>query len=200
MNLRDRIWKLFDKHKVAWLRPRPGAVKNHKAHYEYNGPVIKMSQRYLTPELEGEFKKQTAAMRAAGVLVPSKSPFASVPVFAPKKDGGWRLCLDFRQVNKHIKPDRYPIPSLWQSILRAAHHNVYCGLDINWGFWSLPLDDESREITAILTPEGLMEFTVAPFRDPQQPSRVSTHDGFRLRSHRQPAEVHRRPRTSYNDV
>ncbi len=97
------------------------------------------------------------------ILVPSKSPFASVPVFAKKKDGGWRLCLDYREVNKHIKPDRYPIPRLWDCVQKAAHHNIYCCLDVNWGFWSLPLDDESREITAILTPFGLMEFTVTPF-------------------------------------
>ena len=84
-HLRDRIWQLFDKYKVAWLRPRPGAVKGHKAHYEYDGPIIKLQQRYLAPELEEEFKKQTSAMRSSGVLEPSKSPFASVPVFAPKK-------------------------------------------------------------------------------------------------------------------
>ena len=162
-DLQQRVWELFAKHKDVWLRPRPGAVKGHKARYHYEGPVIKQRQRYLAPELEGEFRKQTAAMIEAGVLEPSKSSFASVPVFVSKKDGGWRLCLDYRQVNKHIKPDRYPIPRLWDCVLKAAHHNFYCTLDINWGFWSLPLEDESKEITAILTPYGLMQFTVAPF-------------------------------------
>ena len=161
--LQQQVWELFAKYKNTWLRPRPGAVKGHKARYQYNGPAIKQRQRYLAPELEGEFRKQTSAMIESGVLEPSKSSFASVPVFAPKKDGGWRLCLDYRQVNKFIKPDRYPIPRLWDCIIKAAHHNVYCTLDINWGFWSLPLEEDSKEITAILTPSGLMQFTVAPF-------------------------------------
>ena len=161
--LQQQVWALFDEFKETWVRPRPGAVKHHKAHYEYDGPIVKQQQRYLAPDLEEEFKKQTLAMIKSGVLVPSKSPFASCPVFASKKDGGWRLCLDFREVNKGIKPDRHPIPLLWAIILKAAHHLIYCCLDINWGFWSLPLDDLSREITAILTPYGLMEFTVAPF-------------------------------------
>ena len=162
-DLQTKVWELFAEFKDVWLRPRPGAVKHHVAHYDYDGPVIKQQQRYLAPDLEEEFRKQSKAMIDSGVLEPSKSPFASVPVFAKKKDGGWRLCLDYREVNKHIKPDRYPIPRLWDCVQKAAHHNVYCCLDVNWGFWSLPLDKESREITAILTPFGLMQFTVTPF-------------------------------------
>ena len=161
--VRHNVWSIFSEYKECWLRPRPGAVKHHKAHYEYKGPVIKQTQRYMAPDLEEEFKRQTLAMSKSGVLVDSKSPFASVPVFTKKKDGGWRLCLDYREVNKHITPDRYPIPRLWDCVNRAAHHNLYCCLDVNWGFWSLPLDEESRMITAILTPYGLKEFTVTPF-------------------------------------
>ena len=159
----QKVWELFAKFKDVWLRPRPGAAKNHKAVYRYNGPPIKQRQRYLAPELREEFIKQTKAMIESGVLEPSKSSFASQPVFASKKDGGWRLCLDYRAVNKNIKPDRYPIPRLWDCILTAAHHNYYCALDVNWGFWSLPLSKESREVTAIMTPNGLYQFTVAPF-------------------------------------
>ena len=161
--LQQQVWELFAEFKDIWLRPRPGAATNHVAHYDYDGPVVKQQQRHLAPDLEEEFKRQTKAMIESQVLEDSKSPFASAPVFTKKKDGGWRLCLDYREVNKHIKPDRYPIPRLWDCVLKAAHHNFYCCLDVNWGFWSLPLDAESREITAILTPYGLKQFTVTPF-------------------------------------
>ena len=62
-----------------------------------------------------------------------------------------------------MKPDAYPIPLLWDMVQQAAHHRWYICLDINWGFWSLPLHPDSRQYTAIITPRhGLLEFTVVP--------------------------------------
>lgn len=160
---KEESWSLFKEFEDIWLRPKPGAAVGHKAQFKVSGPPTKQKMRHLTPELEREYRKQTDAMIKAGILEPSKSSWCSVPVFAKKKDGGWRLCLDYRHVNRRMKADRYPLPRLWDLVHKAAHHKWYAVLDVNWGFWSLPLHPDSRECTAILTPDGLMQFTVCPF-------------------------------------
>lgn len=109
-------------------------------------------------------------MLEAGVLQPSKSAWGAVPVFVKKKDGGWRLCLDFRRLNKQMVSDRYPLPLLWQQIQKAAGYKYYVTLDLNWGFWNLPLAPESRHYTALMTHKGLFEFTVLPFGIKNSPS------------------------------
>lgn len=69
-----------------------------------------------------------------------------------------------------MKADAYPLPLLWDQLLQAAHHKYYICLDLNWGFWNLPLHPDSREYTALMTHKGCFEFTVLPFGIKNSPS------------------------------
>lgn len=60
----------------------------------------------LRKELEDELNK----LLDTGCIEQSTSPYASGLVLVWKKDGSLRVCVDYRQVNKHIVPDSYPIP------------------------------------------------------------------------------------------
>ena len=163
INLADKVWNVFSEFKDIWVRPKAAGATGFSAKFVVDGPPIKSKLRYLTPELTEEMNKQLDAMLEAKVIQPSKSPWGAVPVFVKKKDGGWRFCLDYRKLNKQMKSDRYPIPLLWQMVQEAAHHRWYVCLDLNWGYWNLPLDPSSREYTGLLTPRGLFEFVVLPF-------------------------------------
>jgi predicted aspartyl protease len=117
------VLKIFLEHKEVWLKPKVGGATKALAKLVVEGRPVREKLRILTPELKEELEKQLEAMLEAGVIQPSRSPWGSVPVFARKKDGGWRLCLDYRRVNKQIKSDGYPVPLLWEQIIQAAHHN-----------------------------------------------------------------------------
>ena len=71
--------------------------------------------------------------------------------------------MDFRLVNKRIVADSYPLPLLWDNLQLAAHHEYYITLDLNNGFWNLPLAEASKPITALITHLGQFEFNVLPF-------------------------------------
>ena len=73
------------------------------------------------------------------------------------------VCLDYRQVNKRMTPDAYPLPLVWENLQIAAHHRYYSCLDCQWGFWNVPLEEESKPFTAIVTHKGTFEFNVIPF-------------------------------------
>ena len=160
---RIEVTELFLKYIDVWGEPRSGKMKCPPANFTVKGNPIRMRQRPLAPELVKEFKKQVDDMLAKGVLVSSKSEWCSVPVFVKKKDGGWRMALDYRRLNNQMVFDSYPLPNLWDMLQSLIGYEMYTCLDANWGFWNLPVGEESRKYTAITTPWGLYEFTVLPF-------------------------------------
>ena len=159
----NEVWEIFRQHQACWLRPRSGQVKTLKATFEVKGPPIKSKMRPLATPLRMELEKQIEAMLQKGVIRPSDSPWGSVPVFVKKKTGEWRMCLDYRPINKRMKSDAYPLPLLWDNLRLAAHHRWYTCLDCTWGFWNIPLEEEAKAYTAFITHKGMFEFEVLPF-------------------------------------
>ncbi|EZG79509.1 putative polyprotein, partial [Gregarina niphandrodes] len=51
------------------------------------------------------------------------------PVFVKKKTGEWKVCIDYREVNKCLALDAYSIPNLWEQVQQAAGHKYYTCLD-----------------------------------------------------------------------
>src|SRR5688572_30739380 len=57
-------------------------------------------------------RKEIEELQKAGVIVPSRSPYASAPVIVQKKDGSWRFAIDYRDVNKNADDFLYPLPKI----------------------------------------------------------------------------------------
>ncbi len=63
-----------------------------------------------------------------------------------KPDGSKRMCLDYRQVNKHLATDIYPLPRLEELVDQAAGHQYYVTLDMREAYFQLILDEDSRDL------------------------------------------------------
>lgn len=161
--VKSEVWRMLVHFQKCWVRPRSGQVKCWKASFTVQGSPIKHKLKHLPPELENVLEEQLESMLSKEVLRPSKSPWGARPVFARKQDNSWRLCLDYRDLNKRMVTDGYPIPLLWPQLQKAAGHRWYCKLDCNWGFWNVPLEEESKPYTALITHKGTFEFNVLPF-------------------------------------
>jgi hypothetical protein len=66
----------------------------------------------LSPAEMDELKKQLALLLEKGLVRPSVSPWGAPVLFAPQKNGGLRMCLDYRAFNKLTVKNRYPIPRI----------------------------------------------------------------------------------------
>ncbi|KAG7468788.1 Transposon Ty3-I Gag-Pol poly [Solea senegalensis] len=102
-------------------------------------------------------------MLEAGIIEPSDSPWASGVVMVPKKTGGWRLCADYRPLNKVTIKDSYPLPRIDESLDLISGSVWFSSLDLRSGYYQVPLAPESRPKTAFCTGRGLWQFKVMCF-------------------------------------
>lgn len=84
-------------------------------------------------------------------------------VVVPKKDKTYRVCVDYRAINKKIVKDRYPLPNIEEQIDALQGATVFSTLDLANGFFHVPVAKESRKYTSFITLNGQYEFLRAPF-------------------------------------
>ena len=98
-----------------------------------------------------------------GVIKRSSSEFASPIVLVEKSDGSTRLCVDYRKINKVVVRDRYPMPLIDDVLDALRGAKVFTTLDLENGFFHVPVEEGSRKYTSFVVPDGQYEFLKAPF-------------------------------------
>ena len=86
------------------------------------------------------------------------TPWVSPLVVAPKSSGEIRVCVDMRQVNTAVIRERYPIPTIEESLQDLNRDAVFSKLDLKWGYHQIELDEKSRELTTFTTHGGLYRY------------------------------------------
>ena len=79
-------------------------------------------------------------------------------VVAYKRSGDVRLCADLREVNKAILIDKYPLPHIQELIAELRGSTVFSTLDLTSAYHQLLLHEDSRDLTAFITQDGLFRF------------------------------------------
>ena len=143
----------------------PPIRKGHefKIDLEDDTPPVHRPIYKLSPlELE-ETRKQIEYMLEHGFIRPSESPYGAPVLFAPKKDGGLRFCIDYRWLNKKTVKNRYPLPLPEEMFDRLGGATVFSKIDLKSGYWQMPIRPGDIQKTAFKTRWGLYEYLVMPF-------------------------------------
>lgn len=120
---------------------------------DYRRPLAEVQ---IIDELVEEYLKK-------GVIQPSDSPWSSPVVLINKPDGSKRFCVDYRNLNKVIIQDKYPIPRIAELLDKLSGNLYFTTMDLKSGYWHIPVAEEHREKTAFLANGSLYEFKVLPF-------------------------------------
>ncbi|XP_014613889.1 PREDICTED: uncharacterized protein LOC106792185 [Polistes canadensis] len=98
-----------------------------------------------------------------GIIRYSNSPWRSPVVMVPKKDGSFRLCVDYRRLNDITIRDAYPMPRTDEFFDALKGAKIFSKLDAKSGYHQIDMHPEDIEKTAFGCKEGLFEFVKMPF-------------------------------------
>lgn len=125
-------------------------------------------RNYRTPHVhKEEIQRQVKSLLDNDLIEPCASNFNSPLILVPKKstDGSrkWRMCLDFRSVNRKLIADKFPLPRIDDILDNLGRSVVFSVMDLFNGFHQVPLDESSRDVTAFSTDQGSFRWKVLPF-------------------------------------
>lgn len=125
---------------------------------------LSTARRVPIPLLD-KVKEELARMERCGVIEAIDDPtdWCAGMVTVMKKSGAVRICTDFKKLNLAVKRERYVIPTLEDLLRKLDGSAVFSKLDATSGFWQLPLDPATAQLTTFITPFGRYFYHRLPF-------------------------------------
>lgn len=127
-----------------------------------DSPPIKQHPYRVNPDKRRRLKQQVEYMMQHNIAEPSNSAWSS-PCLLVKTNGEDRFCTDFRKINGVTKPDCYPLPRMEDCVDHVGGARFVTKLDLLKGYWQVPLTERAKEISAFVTPDDFLQYTVMPF-------------------------------------
>uniref|UniRef100_A0A2N9FBS8 Uncharacterized protein n=1 Tax=Fagus sylvatica TaxID=28930 RepID=A0A2N9FBS8_FAGSY len=147
-------WDIF-----AWsVYDAPGVSPDLACHSLNIGPEhrpIVQKRRKLAPERATIVLEETERLLASGVIREVQYLiWLSNTVLVKKKNGKWKVCIDFTDLNKACPKDPFPLPRIDQLVDSALGHARLSFLDAFQGYHQIPMNAADQEKTAFITPRG----------------------------------------------
>ncbi|GJY66641.1 putative reverse transcriptase domain-containing protein [Tanacetum coccineum] len=125
-------------------------------------PVARAPYRLAPSEMK-ELSEQLQELSDKGFIRPSSSPWGAPVLFVKKKDGSFRMCIDYRELNKLTVKNRYPLPRIDDLFDQLQGSSIYSKIDLRSGYHQLRVREQDIPKTAFQTRYGHYEFQVMPF-------------------------------------
>ncbi|GKF25512.1 putative reverse transcriptase domain-containing protein, partial [Tanacetum coccineum] len=128
-------------------------------------PVAKSAYRLAPSELE-ELSGQLKELQAKGFIRPCSSPWGAPMLFVKKNDGSFRMCIDYKELNKLTVKNRYPcypLPRIDDLFDQLQGSQFFSKIDLRFGYHQLRVHEDDIPKTVFRTCYGHFKFIVMPF-------------------------------------
>ncbi|KAK1647094.1 hypothetical protein QYE76_064899 [Lolium multiflorum] len=184
----ERLLEILKKHRGAIgytlddLKGISPSICQHAINMEEDAKPVVEHQRRLIPKMKEVVRNEVLKLLEAGIIYPiADSRWVSPVHCVPKKGGmtvvpndndelipqrivvGYRMCIDFRKVNKVTKKDHYPLPFIDQMLERLSKNTHFCFLDGYSGFSQIAVKAKDQEKTTFTCPYGTYAYRRMPF-------------------------------------
>ena len=111
---------------------------------------------------EKQCKKIVEDLEDAKLIEPTHSYWAAPSILVKRKDGSYRIVVDYRDLNKQIEKTSWPLPRINEVIDSLDGNCHFSNIDLTSGYFQTALDEESQKVTAFVTPMGLYKWKRLP--------------------------------------
>ncbi|KAJ9538127.1 hypothetical protein OSB04_030860 [Centaurea solstitialis] len=125
-------------------------------------PIAKTPYRLAPAEMK-EMMIPLQELLDKRFIRPSASPWGAPVLFVKKKDGSFRMCIDYRELNKVTIKNKYPLPRIDDLFDQLQGASYFSKIDLRSGYHQLKVSEEDVPKTAFRTRYGHYEFLVMPF-------------------------------------
>uniref|UniRef100_A0A1A8NMF2 ribonuclease H n=1 Tax=Nothobranchius rachovii TaxID=451742 RepID=A0A1A8NMF2_9TELE len=142
--------------------PTQTTVLAHHVEVSEAKPIRQHPYR-ASPEKRRLMKEETEYLLKNGFAIPSWSPWSSPCLVERKPDGTARFITDYRKLNAVTISDSYPLPRIDDCVDSVGPSRFVTKLDLLKGYWQVPLTEEASLMSAFVTPDAFLQYTVLPF-------------------------------------
>ena len=173
-NLREPLWTELitclkkNLNTFAWgVEDMPGIDINitcHELNIDPTFKPVKQKRRKLGPECASAVNDEVEKLLKFGSITEVRYPdWLANPVVVKKKNGKWRVCVDFTDLNKACPKDSFPLPHIDRLVEATAGNELLSFMDAFSGYNQIMMNADDREKTAFITDRGTYCYKVMPF-------------------------------------
>ena len=121
------------------------------------------SPHRMAPAKMAELKKQLEELLDKGFIRPNVSPWGAPVLLVKKKDGSFRMCIDYRALNRVTVKNKYPLPRIDELLDQLKGAKWFSKIDLASGYHQIPIEPNDVRKTAFRTRYGHYEFVVMTY-------------------------------------
>ena len=136
----------------------------HKVQVDPLYQPVRQKRRKFAPERDAIINDEVKSLLGVGFIREVQYPewLANV-VVVKKKNGKWRVCIDFTDLNKSCPKDPFPLPHIDKLVDATAGHQLMSFMDAFSGYNQILMHPEDQEKTSFMTSRGIYCYKVMPF-------------------------------------
>ncbi|GJV79493.1 reverse transcriptase domain-containing protein, partial [Tanacetum coccineum] len=152
----------------AWKPADMTGVSRHIAEHRLNVregcSPIRQKKRGQTPERNKAIQEEMEKLVDVDIMKEVHyHSWLSNPVMVKKHDDSWRMCVDFKDLNKACPKDGYPLPEIDWKVESLCGYSFKCFLDVYKGYHQIKMTKEDEEKKAFITSQGIFCYSKMPF-------------------------------------